>query len=129
MKYLFLKGYSGKKKKYYDMNLKLVARFRTGHLSTADEKRSGRPTQVTIPGYMDVIHSMNLDDRRISTKMIAETLAISQERIAFVIHETLDMRSSQPNGSANVSMLFRSVIESLIYKPFWTDFGGFLREL
>jgi transposase len=69
-----------------------VARFRTGHLSTYDEERSGRPTQVTIPENMDAIHSMLLDDRRISTKKTSETLAISRERVGYIIHEILDMR-------------------------------------
>jgi transposase len=54
-----------------------VARFRTGHLSTEDEERSGRPTQVTIPENMDAIYSRILDDRRISSKKIAEILALS----------------------------------------------------
>jgi hypothetical protein len=40
----------------------------TGHLSTEDEECSGRPTQVTIPEKVDAIHSMILDDRRISAK-------------------------------------------------------------
>jgi hypothetical protein len=34
-------------------------------------------TQVTIPENVDTVHSMILDDQRISTKKIAETLAIS----------------------------------------------------
>jgi hypothetical protein len=51
--------------------------FRTGYLSTEDEELSWRPTEVTFPENMDAIHSMILDDRRISTKEIAETLAIS----------------------------------------------------
>jgi hypothetical protein len=33
-----------------------------------------------------------LEDRRISTKSIAEQLAISCERFGFIIHEDLDMR-------------------------------------
>jgi transposase len=53
-----------------------VARFRTGHLSSEDEDRSGRPTEVTIPGNVEAIQSMTLDDRRISTKKAAETLAM-----------------------------------------------------
>jgi transposase len=48
-----------------------VARFRTGHLSTEDEECSGRPAQVTIPENVDDIHSMILDDRRMSAKKIA----------------------------------------------------------
>jgi hypothetical protein len=31
------------------------ARFRAGHLSTEDDERSGRPTQLTIPVFMPFI--------------------------------------------------------------------------
>jgi hypothetical protein len=47
---------------------------------------------VTIPENVDAIHSMILDDRRISVKMIAETLAISQERVNYIIHEIFGIR-------------------------------------
>jgi hypothetical protein len=45
-----------------------VARFRTGLLVIEDGGRSGRPTQVAIPENVNAIHSMILDDRRLSTK-------------------------------------------------------------
>jgi transposase len=74
MKYLFLKGKSAKKV-YNDTSVRLgdkrssystvknwVAGFRTGHLSTEVEERSGRPTQMTIPVNVDTIHSVILDD-------------------------------------------------------------------
>jgi transposase len=68
MKYLFLKGNSAKiidamlialgdKCPSYSTFKNWVARIRTGLLSTEDEERSGRPTQVTIPENMDTIHS------------------------------------------------------------------------
>jgi transposase len=98
MKYLFLKGNSAKKI-YDDMLVTLddtrpsystvknwVARFRTGHLSTEDEERSGEQTQVTIPENVDAIHSMILENRKIYTKKIAETLAISRERVGYVYY-------------------------------------------
>jgi hypothetical protein len=69
-----------------------MARFSTGHLSTEGKERSATPSHVTIPGNMDAIHSMILDDRIISTKKTAETLAISQERVGYIIHEILDTR-------------------------------------
>jgi hypothetical protein len=69
-----------------------VARLRTGHLSTEDKEHSGRPTQVAIPENVDAIHSMILDDRRISTNKIAETLAISRETVGYIIHKILGMR-------------------------------------
>jgi hypothetical protein len=62
---------------------KWVSRFRTGQFSTEVEERSGRPTQVTIPENVDEIYSMILDDRKIATKKIAETLAIYRERVGY----------------------------------------------
>jgi transposase len=78
MKYLLLKGNSAKiiyddvsvtlgdKRSSYSTVKNWAARFRTGYLSTEDDERSGRPTQVIIPEYVDAIHSMILDRRRIS---------------------------------------------------------------
>jgi hypothetical protein len=80
IKYLFLKGNSakkidddmsvalGEKRPSYSTVKNLVARFRTVHLSTEDEERSGRPTQVTIPEDVDAINSMIMDNRRIAAK-------------------------------------------------------------
>jgi hypothetical protein len=45
---------------------------------------------VTIPENVDDIHSMILDDLRISVKT-SKTL-ISRERLGYIIHEILDMR-------------------------------------
>jgi len=46
---------------------------------------------VTTPKIIDQIHELNLEDRRISTKSIAEQLAISRERIVSFIHEDYDI--------------------------------------
>jgi hypothetical protein len=54
----------------YSTAKNLVARFRTGHLSTEGEERTWRPTRVTIPENVDTIHSIMLDDGRISAKKI-----------------------------------------------------------
>jgi hypothetical protein len=75
--------------------------------------------QVTVPGNVDAIHSMILDNQRTSDKKIAETLRISQER---------DFRHakalSQIGSQIPQCWLVRCVIECLLHKPFWTDFGG-----
>jgi hypothetical protein len=89
MNYLFLKGNSAIKM-YDDMLFTLgnkhpsyatvnnwVARFSTGHLSTEGEEHSGTPTHVTIPGNVDAIHSMILDDGINLLKKIVENPAIS----------------------------------------------------
>jgi hypothetical protein len=41
---------------------------------------------------VDAIHYMIVDDRKISTKKIAESLEISWERVGYIIQEILDMR-------------------------------------
>jgi transposase len=66
-----------------------VSRFRTGHLSTEGEEHSGRPTQLTIPGNVDAIHSMILGHITFHAKMIEET---SREKVGYIIHQILDMR-------------------------------------
>ena len=47
---------------------------------------------MITPEIIDQIHELNLEDRRISAKSIAEQLGISRERVASIIHEDLDMR-------------------------------------
>jgi len=69
-----------------------VAQFKRGDISTCDAPRPGRPKTVTIPDIIDQIHELILEDRRISTKSIAEQLVISRERVGPTIHEDLDMR-------------------------------------
>jgi len=69
-----------------------VAQFKRGDFSTCDTPRPGRPKTVTTPDIIDQIHELILEDRRISTKSIAEQLGISRERVGSIIHEHLDMR-------------------------------------
>jgi hypothetical protein len=45
---------------------------------------------VAISENMDAIHSMILDDQRISAKETAETLVISRERVGYIIQQKRD---------------------------------------
>jgi len=45
-----------------------------------------------MPEIIDHIHELILEDRRISSKSIAEQLGISREQVGSIIHEDLDMR-------------------------------------
>jgi len=47
---------------------------------------------VTTPEITDQIHELILDERRISSKSIAEQLGISGERVGSIIHEDLEVR-------------------------------------
>jgi len=68
------------------------AQSKRGDFSTCDAPRPGRPNTVTTPEITDLIHELIVEDRRISTKSIAEQLAISREWVGSIIHEDLDMR-------------------------------------
>jgi hypothetical protein len=46
------------KRPFYIIVKNWVARFRTGHLSTEDEERSERPTQVTVLEHVNAILSI-----------------------------------------------------------------------
>jgi len=71
-----------------------VTQVKRGDFSTCDAPRPGRPKTVTTPEIIDQIHELILKNRRISAKSIAEQLGISRERVGSIIHEDLDMGSS-----------------------------------
>jgi len=70
-----------------------VTQFKRGDFATCVAPRPGRPKTVTTPEIIDQIHDLILEDRRISAKSIAEQLGISRERVGFIVHEDLDMRT------------------------------------
>ena len=69
-----------------------VAQFKHGDFSTCDAPRPEGPKTVTNPEFIDQIHELILEDRRISSYSIGEQLGISRERVGSIIHEDLDMR-------------------------------------
>jgi len=69
-----------------------VAPFKRCDFSTCDAPRPGRPKTVNIPEFIDEIHELILEDRRISAKSIAEQLGISRQQIGPIINEDLDVR-------------------------------------
>jgi len=69
-----------------------VAQFKRGGFSTCVAPLPGRPKTVTTPEIIDQIHELISQDRRISTKWIAEQLEISRERVGSITHEDVDMR-------------------------------------
>lgn len=76
----------------YSTVKKWCANFQRGDFETEDAGRSGRPSTVTTPEIVDQVHDLILTDRRISAKTIAETLKISRERVAVIIHDHLGMQ-------------------------------------
>jgi len=69
-----------------------VAQFKRGDFSTCVAPRPGRPKTMTTPEIIGQIHELILEDRRISTKSIAEPWASQCEWVGSIIHEDLDMR-------------------------------------
>jgi len=63
-----------------------VAQFKPGDFSSCDAPRPGRHKIVNTPEFIETIHELILEDRRISYKSIAEQLGISRERVGPIIH-------------------------------------------
>ena len=76
-----------------------VAQFKRGDYSNCVAPDPGQHKTVNIPEISDKIHELILEDRRISTKSIAEHLGISHERVGSIIHEDLTCGSSLRSGS------------------------------
>lgn len=68
------------------------AKFRTGHMSTEDAARSGRPKEVVTDENIKKVRQMILKDRQVKLSDIAHKLKISKERVGHIVHEHLGMR-------------------------------------
>jgi len=69
-----------------------VAQVKHAGFSTCDVPHPGRPKTVTTPEFIDQIHELILEHRRILAKSIAEQLGVSREWVGSIIHEDLDAR-------------------------------------
>ena len=101
-----------------------VAQIKRSYFSTCDVPRPGRPKTMTTPEIIDQIHELNLEDRRISAKSIAEQLGISRERVGSTIHEDLTCGSSPRSGSRNAWTRIKNVNGASRLSNFWNFFGA-----
>ncbi|CAK9833202.1 Mariner Mos1 transposase [Anthophora retusa] len=66
--------------------------FRSGHMSTNDAGRPGRPVAVTTPENVKKIHDMVMNDRRVKVRDISQAVNISIDRVHNILHEQLQMK-------------------------------------
>lgn len=66
--------------------------FQRGRTSVFDEPRPGAPKTATTENNVTKIHDLVLADRRLKVCEIAETVAISKDRVGHILHENLGMR-------------------------------------
>ena len=67
-----------------------LTQFKRGDFSICNAPGPGRHKIANTPLFIDAIHELILEDRRISSKSIAEQQDISRERVRSIIHEDLD---------------------------------------
>ena len=70
-----------------------TAEFKHGRTSLEGDPREGRRKSETSSEIIEQLHDMLLDDRRMKVLEIAETIGISKERVGYVLHEEMDMKS------------------------------------
>lgn len=68
------------------------AEFRRGRTSTDDAERSGRPKEAVIPGIIQQVRRLLLNDRKVKVREIAETIGISKGSVGKILHEHLHMK-------------------------------------
>jgi len=69
-----------------------VTQFKRGDFYTCFAPHPERLKTVTTPEIIEPIHELIFEDRRISSKSIAEHPGISRDRVVSIIREDLDMR-------------------------------------
>lgn len=62
-----------------------VAEFKRGRQSIEYDVRSGRPVTVATKEMVNKVHTIVMNDRRVTEKYIATTTAISQERVHSIL--------------------------------------------
>ncbi|KAG5324165.1 SETMR methyltransferase, partial [Acromyrmex heyeri] len=67
-------------------------RFSEGRESTEDDQRPGRPVSVSTPQTVTKINEIVREDRRMSIRMIAETVNADKETIRKILHDELNMK-------------------------------------
>lgn len=68
-----------------------LAEFKHGNMKLDDDPRCGRPRTSTSEEMTEKVQDLVMDDRRITTRTIAETLQISQERVHHILSQILGM--------------------------------------
>ena len=68
-----------------------LAEFKHGNMKLDDDLRCGRPRTSTSEEMTEKVQDLVMDDRRITTRTIAETLQISQERVHHILSQILGM--------------------------------------
>jgi hypothetical protein len=88
----------------------MAAGFKRGRTSLEGDPREGRPTSATTPEIIEQVHDMVLDDRRMKVREIAETIGISKERVGYILHEELDMKSYARDGCRACSQQIKNAL-------------------
>jgi transposase len=71
---------------------KWVDQFKEGRESVDDDARAGRPSTSRVDENIQRVYDLVKADRRITTRMIAEKLGISNGSVQTILKEDLNMR-------------------------------------
>ena len=66
--------------------------FKRGRTNTNDAERSGCPKSAVVLENITKVHKIDLYDRELKLREIADTLKISEGSVFTILHESLEMR-------------------------------------
>jgi histone-lysine N-methyltransferase SETMAR len=87
-----------------------AAEFKRGRTSLEDDPREGRPKSATTPEIIEELHDMVLDYRRMKVGEIAETIGISKERVGYILHKELNMKTFAQFGCRACSQQIKNAL-------------------
>jgi transposase len=64
-------------------------RFREGRESLKDDERGGRPTTIRTDDTITIVNKMVKEDRKVTSRLIAETLGIPKTVVLRILSEDL----------------------------------------
>lgn len=96
-------------------------RFSEGRESSEDDQRPGRPVSVSTPQTVTKINEIVRGDRRMSIRMIAETVNADKETVRKILHDELNQDNAPAHNALSVKRYLAArgtpVLEHAPYSP------------
>jgi len=105
----FIKVYRDSSHSFFRIK-KWAAGFKHGRTSLEYDPLEGSPKCATTPEIIEQVHDVLLDERWMKVRKIAETMGISKERVGYILHKELDMKSFAQSGCRPCSQQIKNAL-------------------
>ena len=97
-------------------------RFQEGRESVKDDKRTGRPTTSRTDDNIAAVDKMVKADRKVTSRLIADTLGIPKNMVLWILREGLKNESCAQDSAAIIrQFLTQKQVATLNHPPYSPD--------